>query len=135
MENNTVTETQTETFDAALARFIAAAQANINAHYARSYENLTPPLLTFETGPKNVRIVSNDVGPAGVIVTEDVKDAFGNIIKYRTGRSVFCFVQRATGSVLKADGWKKPAKGIRGSIYTVDFKRYGISEYGANYAR
>lgn len=28
-------------------------------------------------------------------------------------RSVHAFVERATGHVLKADGWKRPAKGVR----------------------
>jgi hypothetical protein len=32
------------------------------------------------------------------------------------GNSAWCFVCRETGDILKADGWKKPAKGARGSV-------------------
>lgn len=32
------------------------------------------------------------------------------------GSSAWCFVDRDTGDILKADGWKKPAKGARGSV-------------------
>lgn len=33
-------------------------------------------------------------------------------------RHVHCFIEAATGAVLKADGWKAPAKGVR--FATVD---------------
>lgn len=32
--------------------------------------------------------------------------------------SVHCFIDNATGDVLKAAGWKAPAKGARGNIVT-----------------
>ena len=31
-------------------------------------------------------------------------------------KSVYCFIDLSNGDLLKADGWKKPAKGKRGSI-------------------
>ena len=30
--------------------------------------------------------------------------------------SVHCFVDNATGDILKGDGWKRPAKGVRGHV-------------------
>ena len=38
----------------------------------------------------------------------------------RSGQShsVYCFVEKATGNILKAASWKSPAKGIRSSIFT-----------------
>ena len=53
-----------------------------------------------EIGPKNVRIVK---------------------IESHGGKSVVCFVDKATGNILKAAGWKAPAKGARGNIYTKDY--------------
>jgi|ERR1035437_166196 hypothetical protein len=32
-------------------------------------------------------------------------------------RSVYAFVERATGNVLKSATWKTPAKGVRGNIF------------------
>lgn len=50
-------------------------------------------------------------------------------------RSVFCFIDQTNGDVLKAAGWKVPAKGKRGSILAEDCGRSAINEYGANYCR
>lgn len=47
------------------------------------------------------------------------------------GRSVHCFVDRATGNVLKAEGWKRPAKHARGSIYILG--QEGVGRFGAHY--
>ena len=33
------------------------------------------------------------------------------------GRSVYCFIDLSNGDILKAAGWKSPAKGKRGSIF------------------
>jgi len=111
MEN---AETRTETFEDALARFVAAAQANIDAYYAANYSRLTPPKIEVDpNGVKYVRVVKRD----------------------SVSGSAFCFVERETGNVLKCDGWKRPAKGVRGSIYATDFAGYGINQHGANYAR
>lgn len=48
--------------------------------------------------------------------------------------SVFCFVERSTGNVLKAESWRAPAKGVRGNIYG-DPSGYGIDAWGALYLR
>jgi hypothetical protein len=49
-------------------------------------------------------------------------------------RSVFCFIEIETGNILKADGWKTPAKGARGHILDANHSiGRGISEYGATY--
>ncbi len=47
-------------------------------------------------------------------------------------RWVYCFVDIETGNILKAAGWKAPAKGIRGNIKngTDD-----VTPYGARYNR
>lgn len=52
-------------------------------------------------------------------------------------KSVFCFVRKADGAVLKAATWKAAAKHPRGTIYIDDgnVDRYGISPYGPVYLR
>jgi hypothetical protein len=50
--------------------------------------------------------------------------------------SVYCFVEIATGLVLKAAGFKAPeTKNPRGSIYSDAFVGYGVGDHGANYIR
>lgn len=97
-------------FAQALDAFIAASQAKIDAYYAEQYEHVKAPTLSYEAGPKNVRIVKNDT----------------------VSRSVYCFVRIEDGAILKADGWKKPAKGVRGSIYRNNGQD-AVTHHGANY--
>lgn len=48
-------------------------------------------------------------------------------------RSVFCFIEKSTGNVLKAGSWEAPAKHARGNIYEIG--KEGVGEYGANYLK
>jgi hypothetical protein len=86
------------TFDAALTAFVAKVNA---VHAAKNAEMgaKNPAMADYfkpielEAGSKNIRVVHQGGG----------------------SRSVYCFV--ATGNILKAAGWKAPAKGARGNIY------------------
>jgi hypothetical protein len=99
-------------FNLALQAFLETTQARLNAEYARTFEHVKAPTLSVEKGRVNVRIVASD-SPG-------------------SSRSVFCFIRIADGAVLKAEGWKKPAKHVRGSIY-VNAGQDAINTYGANY--
>jgi len=109
----TTTLTATE-FQIALDTFLATTQARLDREYAQNYGDYpAAPTLTVDPGVKNVRIVANGPGPH---------------------RSVFCFIRKADGAVLKAAGWKAPAKHVRGSIL-VNAGQDAIGTYGANYLR
>jgi len=97
-------------FDEAFAAWLRRAQAQINDYYAATFPTLLVPTLTVERGKRYVRVIRDE----------------GN------SRSAFAFVDITTGDVLKPAGWKGPAKGARGNIYT---PRLGVSAYGALYAR
>jgi hypothetical protein len=89
------------TTDQQLESFRAALDAANAAHYAKEYPGL--PLgyfggVTVERGPKNARFV----------------------IESGATRSVLLFVELETGNILKAAGWKAPAKGVRGNIATTE---------------
>jgi hypothetical protein len=49
--------------------------------------------------------------------------------------TVFCFIDKATGNVLFAAGWKAPTKHspVRGNIWTVGEE--GVDKYGAHYIK
>ena len=50
-------------------------------------------------------------------------------------KTAFCFLDE-NGNILKADGWKSPAIGIRGSIFDENYSiGKGLTEYGAVYWR
>lgn len=91
----------------ALAAFIAIAQAKAAAK--------TPDLVILqEEGRKYIRVVRS---------------------RGEFDRSVFCFVDKSTGHILKASSWATPAKGVRGTIFAEDCGASAINEYGANYLR
>lgn len=108
MESNNATET----FDAAVHRFMVTVQAMLNDYHAKNYPACEyPPTLSIDAGRKYYRIVRND----------------------GASRSVYCFIDSTNGDVLKAAGWKAPAKTARGSIYSADLIGYGVTPYGAAY--
>jgi hypothetical protein len=98
-------------FPARLRKFVAAAQALVSAHYAaNSYRN--PPAIKADTwGVKRVRILREGPGE----------------------RSAYCFVDIATGDVLKAASWMSPAKHARSNIWDDDVGVSGLTPYGARY--
>ena len=99
-------------FEAALTAFVEGAQKIVTDYRVANFPTLPLPVLTLERGPKNVRVVRED-----------------------GQRSVFCFVNIATGDVLKAAGWKAPAKHARGNIYDADNGVGRIGPYGPAYLR
>jgi hypothetical protein len=101
-------------FGLALADFTDALQTRLTAHFANFYPNIEPPVVSVEVGSKNVKVITTQPGPS---------------------RSVFCFIRRADGAILKAAGWKGPAKHARGSIYTDDHGMSAVSESGAHYIK
>ncbi len=58
-------------------------------------------------------------------------------VRYRviSDRSCFCFVDKATGNVLKSDGWTRPAKHARGNIFDAQNGLGSIGPYGPAYLR
>lgn len=57
------------------------------------------------------------------------------VVQYGEVRSVYCFVNKENGDVLKAAGWKAPAKGARGNIYDEHNGLGRMSAYGPGYNR
>src|SRR5688572_14323302 len=111
-------QTGQERFEVALARFVGNVNEFRRFHYETHYANIASSRDVVEIDPRGVKFVR-------IVLTSPISG----------GRQVYCFVEKATGNVLKADGWKSPAKGIRGNIYSNDWAGYGCTEYGAAYAR
>jgi hypothetical protein len=87
----------------------------------------------FVVGRRPEVILNFDAGGRKYLRVVESRTLFG---APASGRSVFCFVEIATGSIFKADGWKKPARGRRGHIADPNHSiGRGITEYGAAYAR
>jgi hypothetical protein len=113
----------TPEFDAALASFVAKAQAMIDANNDRFFADARgrtgdpafgAKVLSTERGGRYVRVV--------------IADASG------VSRSVYCFVDTTNGDILKAASWKAPAKHARGSIFSAD-PLQAVTQYGGRYMR
>lgn len=103
-----------QNFETALNDFLKAAQEMIvKDHTRQGFTAFGSAVLSIDPkGQKYIRIVSTRHGDQ---------------------RSVYCFVEKETGNVLKAAGWKTPAKGIRSNIYAEDHGLSGVTAYGAIY--
>lgn len=95
-----------QTIDARIALFVSTLQALYDAHYAAEFPTLMSPAVTADAGGSKYR---------RIITTQ----------RYHTGtgfgldgqRSAYCFIDLSNGDILKAAGWKAPAKGARGNIF------------------
>lgn len=92
--------------------WISEAQRLLDEHRQQNYPNNPRYMLSWTPGRRYARIVcSRDNGQ---------------------DRCVHCFIDMLNGDVLKADGWKGPAKGARGNIRSAN-PLAGINAFGANY--
>ena len=98
-----VTQAQLETFRAALQAWIAGV-------YVRSGNETLAPSIELMSGPKYARIVRVSSGE----------------------RSAYGFIDLNNGDLLKAEGWKKPAKGVRGNMLSAT-PLAGCTPYGMVY--
>lgn len=103
------TKTQDE-FTAALGRFTEGAQKIYADYVAKNFPTLTADPIECQWLQKRVRVVRKNGG-------------------------VICFVDFETGDVLKAAGWKAPAKWARGNIYDADNGLKTFGPYGPAYLR
>ncbi len=91
-----------QTTDERIEEFRQRLQDMYDTNYRTSYSSLLAPAIELEPGRKYVKVVTQQ------------RNSDGSAQQY--GRSVYCFIERETGDILKAAGWKAPAKGKRGSI-------------------
>jgi hypothetical protein len=118
--------------------FMASIQAAKNKDFDEKFSSLEKPLYVCDRGSKFLAIdVISHPSKVGML------DANGR--PEYTGRSVFCFIAATDseskslgkvkrGDILKAAGYKAPAKHVRGSILSAD-PTSGVGLYGANYIR
>jgi len=100
-----MTTTPRTVTDNDLTDFCSKLAVKARKFFAEHYTNLSPPAFYADKGGrKYVRIVRHDDRGYG-------------------SRSVVCFIERSTGLIWKAAGWKAPTKNFsRGSIHeTNDF--------------
>lgn len=97
--------------EAKISLFAVEAGQMITQFYATQFPELKAPELKVDWGRKYAKVVK---------------------VEANGGRSVFCFVDRTNGDILKAASWAAPAKHARGSVLGENILA-GVGPYGANY--
>lgn len=62
----------------------------LDQHFANHYENLTPPRIEFKKGGKYWKVITSDFN------------------QRLTSRSVFAFIRRSDGAILRPATWSSP---------------------------
>ena len=109
-----MTDFTQEQFNDALTTFVGGCQ-DIVTENDKQYDSAKfNSKITVNAGRRYVKLVKSD--------------AFQS-------RSVYCFVDRTNGNVLKAASWKAPAKHARSNILNEDNGLGAMGPYGAAYLR
>ncbi len=94
--------------------FITFVTLKVQEHYEKKGQAKSAPTFYSDPpGQKMIRIVQQKGGV----------------------KSAFCFIDMATGDILKASRWGMAAKGARGNIYGADRGLEGVTIYGAKNLR
>lgn len=104
--------------EARIAEFVQAVDQLTRAHYEKNLPALAKagkvPHHELQKGPKYIRVVTRETDGGG---------------------AVYCFLNW-NGDIFKADGWKRPAKHVRGSIFDDNYSiGKGLTVYGGTYLR
>jgi hypothetical protein len=86
---------------ARLDRWLWAAQDIVNDYYSTKLSNLTPSLLEMSDGRRYIRVDCIVDGGLGQ-------------------RSVWAFIDKTNGDILKPAGYKAPAKHARGNLFDIN---------------
>jgi len=99
------------TYEDALTNFLFLLEKREKEHYARMFPNLTPGRFEVDRGRK-----------------------FDKIVHITNQTSVYAFIKKENGAILKAASWRapEPKQYERGNIFNEN-PLEGTNEYGVNY--
>jgi hypothetical protein len=102
-------------FDKALKTFVKLLQQRNNEWY-KQYENLKPPEITYKKGGRYIKVIRKERTGVGtsVVAFVDTKEDPGYF-----------------GNIYKPAGWKAPAKGTRGNIFSTQNGMEAIGPMGS----
>ena len=93
---------------------VTTAQEKINDYMQASFPNLPVAQIELDRNRKYIRVVKAE---------------------QNHGRSVYCFIDKTNGNILKGS-WQSPVKnGVRGNIYSGDHGADRVTHHGCAYLR
>jgi len=112
-----LTEAVDPKFEKRANEFLKRLQSMLDKHYKEKFPGQERK-VTFDKGRRYWRVRSTGVGK----ITSP-------------SPHVHNFLDTTNGDVLKAAGWRAPAKHARANIFDNDYGMSGVGEYGAKYLR
>ena len=109
-------------FQVAFDAFVVGVQNLVNEHMTRHFPTLSIPTISVDEGGRYLKLVKTDNWNAHAGA------------HHTPSRSVWGFVDKTNGDILKPAGWKAPAKHARGNIFN-NSPLAGVNAYGPNYLR
>ena len=103
--------------------WFATASKLVADYYATNYPSLTPPVMTFDVGRRYIKVINE--------TWHQSEDG----IRTKTNSSVWAFIDRTTGDVLKPASWNAPAKHARGNVFNDDNGSANLTPYGPPYMK
>jgi len=117
-----LTAEQTLELDERVGKYVDGCQQLITNHYVKRQFDLVPPRLDGIKGQRYIRVVSTPRVPVNYGKSVEIVDGPGTM--------VHSFIDITTGDVLKAAGWKSPAKHARGNVFDEHNGLGSMSAYG-----
>ena len=108
-----------ETYEERLDKFVNGCQGLIDENH-KQFTHFIPTRLRVSTGRRYIKIIVTEA--RGQEIDEQFVDS-----------SVYCFIDKKNGDVLKSASWKAPAKHARGNIFDNFNGLKRMSAYGAAY--
>jgi hypothetical protein len=119
-------------FRTKLSDFIGLIQRKTDENFTENFPTLISDAISYECGQKYIRIIKQGRTKDALrarIVNTDRCSVWGFIAIYDNPKK-----NEKTGDILKAAGWKTPAKHSRGSIFAAD-PWQGMDVYGPAYLK
>jgi len=104
-------------FDKALDGFVSGIQNMANEYHDKHLKNVPPGKFSYTTGKKYIKVIDHSMGGKGQ-------------------KSVWGFINKENGDILKAANWNTPAKHARGNIMTdKNFGLHKVTHRGPAYLK
>jgi len=94
-----------------ITELVSRLQLKINEYYTKYYSYSVPDKFIITEGKRYFKIIKTNL----------------------SNRSVYAFVDKTTGDILKPASWAAPTKHARGNVNENDYGMSGCGPYGINY--
>lgn len=101
----------------------------------KDFENQLKEVMNFITQLKENYFINDVFTKDKENFVKMTKTEGKRYVKLINNASVYCFIDKTNGDILKAESWTKPAKHARGNIFKPEEWEKNLEKYGPRYLR